>query len=61
MSQRTGLEDSLECYIFCGTEKLCVELVDIELNAGLFTVLISFIVILMCTLSFLKIPMGLGG
>lgn len=41
-------------------QKDCVKLVDIELNAGFFVVhsdAVSFILILMYTLSSLKIPM----
>ena len=37
-SQRVGLKSSFECCIFYGTERLYVELVDIELNAEFFIV-----------------------
>lgn len=43
MSQRAGLKGSFECCIFNSTGRLCVELVDIELNSGCF---ISFIYVL---------------
>lgn len=38
ISQRAGLKASFECCIFYRTERLFVELVNIELNAGFFTV-----------------------
>lgn len=56
MSQRAELRGSFECCIFNGTGRLCVELVDIELNSGCFisSDVIRFIVILMYILNSLN-------